>query len=216
MALPRPYGCERVGRRRDAGGEADPVAARRLDGGDAPSARCSGRPGHRRGARAGLVGGDRLHRAHRLSGRASASSGRRRAGLVHRVRRGSRRGCVDDRRAGALARSGDRRSRVGRGRGPSRSGASGVRPRGRGRAPAHSHRLAALLRLAARRRRARTADPLARLVRPARHGRDAGERAADTVRDVRDAGDRGRDRGSLAVVAARLGRSGRHAQARRA
>ena len=141
----------------------------------------------------------------RLSGRAPAAPGRRRAGFVH---------------ASTSSRSTPARRRPSRARSGSPWGSPFSRAvvvaarRGQERQAFVLAVAAALLltpivwlhyfALLARRRRARAAHALARLVRPARHGRHAGERAADAVRDVRDAGDRGRDRGSLAVVAARL------------
>ena len=198
VALPRPN-CrsQRDRGRRDAVAEAHPVAAARLAGRD-PTSRVRRSPPWRSAcaARARVVGRDRLHGAPGVPGRAPAAAGRRRARLVHALRRRARRRRVVDRGARDLARCRDRGARGGRRRRAPRRRAASLRARGRGRAPPLADRVAALLRAARGRRRARATQAVARVVRAACAGDHAGQRAADAVRDVRDARDRGRDRRS--------------------
>ena len=108
---------ERVGCRRDAGGEVHPLAARRLAGGDAPPARGSGalwRSARRSCSARGRRSASRGSPTTRTCCAVSRTSSSCDSYTVYVV--GARRGCVDDRRTGAVARCRDRRSRVRRGR----------------------------------------------------------------------------------------------------
>ena len=165
VALSRPDGRRRHRRRRESVAEAHPLAAPRLAGRDAAFPVGGRGAGGRRAARARVVGRDRLHRAPGIPGRAQAAARRRRARLVHALRRRARCRRVVDRRARDLARGRTRRARRGRGRRAARRRATSLRPRGRGRAPPLADRVAALLRVARGRRRARPAQAVARVVR---------------------------------------------------